>query len=142
GVCVEHSSAMFKATQSFFTDAPESEARGEGVVCICNGQHEKCAIIAAKDQEIAAIKSRAEAAERRVRELERLLKAMTELASENDDDAGKAQDERDTARAEAARLATLLREVLGAPKSPTCYLGLMNRIREQLAAHESAMRVV
>lgn len=65
GVCVEHSSVMFKATQSFFTDAPESEARGEGVVCICNGQHEKCAIIAAKDQEIAALKSRAEAAEAR-----------------------------------------------------------------------------
>src|SRR5690606_20418393 len=91
-------------------------------------------------KEIDALKSRAEAAEARVRELERLLKAMTELASENDDDAGKAQDECDTARAEAARLATLLREVLGAPKSPTCYLGLMNRIREQLAAHESAMR--
>lgn len=107
---------------------------------ICSSQCRRTACVLRR--EIDALKARAEAAERRAGELERLLKAMTELASENDDDAGKAQDERDIARAEAARLAALLREVLGAPKSPTCYLGLMNRIREQLAVHESAMRVV
>lgn len=146
GVCVEHSSVMFKATQSFFTDAPGENAGAEGYPPV---ETERTAVSEVgrlrrlyeqtRDQrirqakEIDALKSRAEAAEARVRELERLLKAMTELASENDDDAGKAQDERDTARAEAARLREAVKSLVEA---------LENALAAYRAAHESAMRKV
>lgn len=54
--------------------------------------------------------------------------------------AEKAEKERDAARAQAKALVDLLREVPGGPRSHVCWLALLSRIREQLAAYDIAMR--